>query len=32
MDNAIDAKMAGDLELKSINNGRTAKVSLSKAK
>jgi len=29
---AIDAKMAGDLELKSINNGRIAKVSLSKAK
>jgi hypothetical protein len=28
---AVDAKMAGDLELKSINNGRTAKVSLSKA-
>jgi len=24
--------MAGDLELKSINNGRIAKVSLSKAK
>lgn len=29
---AIDARMAGDLELKSINSGRTAKVSLSKAK
>lgn len=29
---AMDARMAGDLELKSINDRRTAKVSLSKAK
>jgi hypothetical protein len=29
---ATDARMTGDLELKSINNSRTAKVSLSKAK
>jgi hypothetical protein len=29
---ATDATMTGDLELKSINNSRTAKVSLSKAK
>jgi hypothetical protein len=29
---AIDGRMEGDLELKSINRGRTAKVSLSKAK
>lgn len=29
---ATNARMTGDLELKSINNSRTAKVSLSKAK
>jgi hypothetical protein len=28
---AIDAKLAGDLELKSVDNRRTAKVNLSRA-